>query len=63
MKVSERLAKMINVKSIISILFSVVFCYLSVIGVISGQSFLTIFTVIISFYFGTQQNNGVKEKE
>ena len=63
MKVSERLARMINVKSIISILFSIVFCYLSVIGVISGQSFLTIFTVIISFYFGTQQNNGTKEKE
>lgn len=63
MKVSERLARMINVKSIISILFSIVFCYLSVIGVITGQSFLTIFTVIISFYFGTQQNNGTKEKE
>lgn len=52
----EKLTKLLNVKSLITILLSGVFAYLSISGVISGEQFLTIFTVIISFYFGTQTN-------
>jgi hypothetical protein len=50
----ERLSKLIDIKSIVTILFAGVFAYLSIVGTITGQEFLTIFTVIISFYFGTQ---------
>lgn len=50
----ERLAKLLSVKSIVTIVLTGVFSYLSVIGSISGEQFLTIFTVIIGFYFGTQ---------
>lgn len=50
----DKLAKLIDVKSIITILFSVVFAYLSITGKISSQEFLTVFSVIIAFYFGTQ---------
>ena len=50
----ERLAKLINVKSIITIMLCGVFSYLAVAGKVSAQQFLTIFTVIISFYFGSQ---------
>jgi hypothetical protein len=50
----ERFAKLINVKSIITILLTVVFCFLSIKGDINPEMFMTIFTVIISFYFGTQ---------
>ncbi|MFQ9481598.1 MAG: hypothetical protein ACLRX2_09445 [Oscillospiraceae bacterium] len=50
----ERLAKLINVKSIITIVLCGVFSYLAVAGKVSAQQFLTIFTVIISFYFGSQ---------
>lgn len=50
----EKLAKLINVKSIITIVLCGVFAYLSVAGKVSVQQFLTIFTVIISFYFGSQ---------
>lgn len=52
----ERLAKLINVKSIISILMTIVFCYLAITGAISSQLFITIFTTVIAFYFGTQLN-------
>ena len=52
----ERLAKLINVKSIISILMTLVFCYLAITGAISAQLFITIFTTVIAFYFGTQLN-------
>lgn len=52
----ERLAKLINVKSIISILMTLVFCYLAITGAINSQLFITIFTTVIAFYFGTQLN-------
>ena len=50
----EKLAKLVNVKSIITIIICCVFAYLSIIGQILPDQFLTIFTVIISFYFGSQ---------
>ena len=50
----EKLAKLVNVKSIITLILCGVFAYLSVIGQILPDQFLTIFTVIISFYFGSQ---------
>ena len=54
MKISERIAKLIDVKSIVTIVLTVIFGVLSLRNVISGEQFLTIFTVIISFYFGSQ---------
>ena len=63
----ERLAKLINVKSIITILLAIVFSYLSISGDIQPDQFMTIFTVIISFYFGSQteknNNNSNNTKE
>ena len=50
----EKLAKMIDVKSIMTLSLTIVFCVLALTGVVSGQEFLTIFTVIVGFYFGTQ---------
>ena len=50
----ERLDKLLTVKSLVTLALTAVFCALSVIGVISGEQFLTVFTVVISFYFGTQ---------
>lgn len=50
----NKIAKLINVKSIVTLILTIIFSYLSIKGKISGTEFLTIFTVIISFYFGTQ---------
>ena len=57
----EKLAKLINVKSILTILLSIVFCYLSIINQISNEQFMNIFTVIIAFYFGTQAQKKAQE--
>lgn len=46
--------KLLTVKSLVTLTLTIVFAVLSCTGVISGEQFLTIFTVIISFYFGTQ---------
>lgn len=56
----EKLAKLINVKSIVTLVMVIVFAILALTDKISGQEFLTIFTVVIGFYFGTQSN---KSKE
>lgn len=44
-----------TVKSIVTLLLTGVFCYLSVIKVVSAEMFLSVYTVIIGFYFGTQK--------
>lgn len=48
------LTGLFTVKSIVTIMLTVVFSVLSYKGIINGEQFLTIFTVVISFYFGTQ---------
>ena len=45
---------LLTVKSIVTILLTAVFSYLAIVGRISGEQFLTIFTVVIGFYFGSQ---------
>lgn len=56
--VRERLMQLLCVKSIVTILLTVVFSVLALRGLISTQQFITIFTVVISFYFGTQHERG-----
>ena len=46
--------KLLTVKSIVTIILTAVFAYLSVVGLVAVDQFLTVFTVIIAFYFGTQ---------
>jgi galactitol-specific phosphotransferase system IIC component len=53
-QILSRIAKLISVKSIVTILLAVIFAVLSVRGNISGNEFLTVFSVVIAFYFGTQ---------
>ena len=50
----EKLEKLLAVKSIVTIILTAVFSFLAVIGKISGEQFLMIFTTVIAFYFGTQ---------
>lgn len=51
---SERLNKLLTVKSIVTIMLTIVFSVLALKGTISGTEFLTIFTTVIAFYYGTQ---------
>ena len=49
----KRLGNLLSVKSIVTLALTIVFAYQSVTGTIS-QDFMTIYAVIIAFYFGTQ---------
>jgi hypothetical protein len=61
--IQKRLANLLCVKSIVTLILTCVFAYMTVHGLVSGEQFLTVFTVVIAFYFGTQAqkaqgNNG-----
>ena len=52
-KIIKRLATLLSVKSIVTLVLTGVFAFLAIINQIS-QDFMTIYAVIIAFYFGTQ---------
>lgn len=58
----KNIAKLIDVKSIVTLVLTAVFSALSLNGKISSEQFQTIFTVVISFYFGTQYQKNKEEK-
>ena len=51
--IHKRLANLMSVKSLVTLVLTGVFAYMAVTGNIS-QDFMTIYAVIIAFYFGTQ---------
>ncbi len=51
--IHKRLANLMSVKSLVTLTLTAVFAYMAIVGKIS-QDFMTIYAVIIAFYFGTQ---------
>lgn len=52
-QLKKRFANLISVKSVVTLVLTAVFAYMATVGKIS-QDFMTIYAVIIAFYFGTQ---------
>lgn len=50
----KRLANLLTIKSIVTIAMTALVFFLAVRSDISGEQVITIFTVVIGFYFGTQ---------
>lgn len=63
-KIIKRLGNLLSVKSLVTLVLTGVFAYMAVVGKIS-QDFMTIYAVIIAFYFGTQsqKNQDLIDKE
>ena len=53
-KIVDRISKLLSVKSIVTVALTAVFSVLALRGTITGEQFLTVFTVVVGFYFGTQ---------
>lgn len=53
-RITQRAAALLSVKSIVTLTLTAVFAALAIRGDITGQDFLTVFLMVISFYFGTQ---------
>lgn len=62
----ETLKNLLKVKSIITIVLTIVFAIMLVVGLFISvsipQEFVMIYTTVISFYFGTQYQKGVEDK-
>ena len=56
-RIIKRLAALMSVKSIVTLILTLVFACMAVTGQIS-QDFMNIYAVIIAFYFGTQSQKG-----
>ena len=52
-KIIKRATNLISVKSIVTITLTAVFAYLAIAGKIA-QDFMTVYAVVIAFYFVTQ---------
>ena len=60
----DRLKSLLTIKSIVTLILTEVFAYLSILGSDDQKQFMTVYTVIIAFYFGTQvqkNQNSVKK--
>lgn len=62
MHIKDRLAALLSVKSIVTLMLSAVFCALTWKGAVSGEQFMTVFTTVIAFYFGTQSSKTDSER-
>ena len=51
-------SKLLTIKSLVTLCLTAVFCYLAADGQVGPDLFLTVYTVIIAFYFGTQYERG-----
>ena len=56
----KRVSNLLTVKSIVTLTLTAAFAYLAIRERIS-QDFLTIYTVVIAFYFGTQSRKAGEE--
>jgi len=47
----DKLKSLIEVKKLIALMFSLVFCFLAITGKVTAEQFITVHTVVIAFYF------------
>ena len=59
----EKLANLINVKTVVTFAVTAVFCILALKGSISSDTFMTVAVMVISFYFGTQYEKNANPKK
>ena len=57
----KRISNLLTIKSMVTLILTVVFAYLTCQGSVTADQFLTVFTVVIAFYFGTQAEKAKQE--
>ena len=61
--IKESIAALLNVKIFVTIVLTIVFAYLSIVGKIESNDFITVFMVVITFYFVKDNNNNIIKKD
>ena len=57
----KRLGNLLTVKSLVTLILTGVFAWLTCSGGVTADQFLAVFTVVIAFYFGTQAEKAKQE--
>lgn len=57
-----RICNLLCIKSIVTLTLTAVFAFMCIHGLVSVDQFLTVFTVVIGFYFGTQAERKANKK-
>jgi len=57
----EKITKLISVKTIVTFVALGLWIYVTTTGLVDGEFFKTIFTMIISFYFGSNIQKKIDE--
>ncbi|WP_270943236.1 hypothetical protein [Romboutsia lituseburensis] len=52
MKSINLITKLLSIKRVIAFMLTIVFCKMSLNSQVSSQEFLTVFSMVIAFYFG-----------
>lgn len=58
----EKVIKLLDVKSLVTLVLTAVFAIQTVRGNVSAEQFQTIFTTVIAFYFGVQFSKNKEDK-
>lgn len=61
--IKERIADLINVKTIITVDVSVVFTVLALRGDIDPVATMSVVTMVMGFYFGTQRDKKMEDQD
>lgn len=61
--IAKRLANLLSIKSIVTLVLTAVFAYMAITNQINQESVKTIYTTIIAFYFGTQAEKLVSKQQ
>jgi len=56
----DSVVNLLKIKSLVTLLLTAAFVYLSITGVVSGEQFIIIFTTVVVFYFGIQSTKESK---
>mgnify|MGYP001037213330 CR=1 FL=1 len=59
--IKEKIAKLIDVKTLVTLSLTAAFVYLAVTNQIETLDFKEIFTIVIVFYFGTQSGKQMSQ--
>lgn len=63
MKIMEKIAKLIDLKSIVTLLITIALVIGFFKGIINAEQFMTIATMIFTFYFASKTNNNENKGE
>lgn len=60
-QITATVTNLFKIKSLVTIILTIVFAVLSIKGVVGAEQFLTVFSVVIAFYFGMQTQRSANE--